>query len=125
MIGEHFFFGVGTGNFNEQLRMYKNKGLIPEKLSGFDPHSTYLGAFAENGFFAGIMLLVFFAFVLKKFIKRKDLFNDSFLLALFLIYLIFLIEAISTDIFNFRHLWLFFALAFVYLQRDESAIGHA
>lgn len=113
---DNLFFGVGTGNFNNYLWQYKERLGIPPRLGHFDPHSTYLGAFAENGLFAGIMLLVVFGFVFNEFAKRKDLFTDNFLLALFLIYLFFLIDGISTDILNFRHLWLFFAIALAYLQ---------
>ncbi|MEO8886594.1 MAG: O-antigen ligase family protein [Mucilaginibacter sp.] len=116
---DNLFFGVGTGNFNDRLWQYKERLGIPPRLGHFDPHSTYLGAFAENGLFAGIILLVVLGFVFNEFIKRKDLLTDNFLLALFLIYLFFLIDGISTDILNFRHLWLFFALALTYLQINK------
>ncbi len=123
MVIEHPFFGIGTGNFNTALLLYKTKGLFPKKLPNFDPHSTYLGILVENGLFAEIMLLVLLGFVLKEFIKREDLLTDNFLLALFMIYLIFLIEGIATDIFNFRHLWLFFALALTWLQQTKPAVS--
>jgi hypothetical protein len=116
---DNLFFGVGTGNFNNYLWQYKERLGIPPRLGHFDPHSTYLGAFVENGFFAGVMLLVVFGFVFNEFAKRKDLFTDNFLLALFLIYLFFLIDGISTDILNFRHLWLFFAIALAYLKINK------
>jgi hypothetical protein len=122
MAAEHPLFGVGTGNFNKQLHVYKKLGLFPQKLPDFDPHSTYLGALAENGLFAAAMLLIVFIYVFIKFIKTPNLFQDNFLLALFLIYLSFLIDGIATDILNFRHLWLFFALALTYLQQSKPAI---
>jgi len=120
MVSEHPLFGIGTGNFNNALYQYKAKGLFPKKLPNFDPHSTYLGILVENGLFAEIMLLIILGFVFIEFVRRKDLLTDNFLLALFLIYLIFLIEGIATDILNFRHLWLFFALALTYLQKTGT-----
>lgn len=119
MVAMHPFWGIGTGNFNNELRLYKDKGLFPTKLPNFDPHSTYLGILVENGLFAEIMLLVMLGLIFTKFNMQSNLLTDNFLLALFLIYLIFLIEGIATDIFNFRHLWFFFALALAYLEKNQ------
>jgi hypothetical protein len=117
MATEHPFFGVGTGNFNKRIHIYKQQGLFPKKFSDFDPHCTYLGALVENGIFAAIALLTIFIYIFRNFVKRQDLLTNSILLSFFLIFLIFLIDGISTDILNFRHLWVFLALAFVYMQK--------
>ena len=123
MAGNHLFFGVGTGNFNQNLHWYKTQGWFPEKLPDFDPHSTYLGALVENGLFALLMLLAVFVFVFRVFIKQKDLGTDTFLLSLFIIFLAFLIEGISTDILNFRHLWIFFAIIFAYVEKRKVNVN--
>jgi O-antigen ligase len=120
MAAEHPFFGVGTGNFNKRIHIYKQQGLFPKKFSDFDPHCTYLGALVENGIFAAIALLAIFFYIVSTFVKRKDLLTNSILLSFFLIFLVFLIDGISTDILNFRHLWVFLALAFVYLQKTKA-----
>jgi len=122
MATVHPFFGIGTGNFNKALQVYKQKGLFPKKLPNFDPHSTYLGVLVENGLFAEIMLLIMFGFIFNEFVRQKNLLTDNFLLALFLIFLTFLIDGIATDILNFRHLWLFFAISLTYLQQTKPAI---
>ena len=115
-------FGVGTGNFNNAIHDLKRQGLFPGKFPDFDPHSTYLGILAENGIFAFVLWLTMLGFILKQFMVRSDLLTNNFTLGLFLILLTFVIESAATDIFNFRHLWLFFALALTYLQRSKPAI---
>jgi len=117
IIAEHPFLGVGTGNINKELGKQKALGLFPKKLNNLDPHSTYLGAFTENGLFAGILLLAVLFYVLQLFINQKDLFTNRTMLALFIAYLIFLIDAVYTDMLNFRHLWVFMALAIAYLHK--------
>ncbi len=117
LLPKQLFFGVGTGNFNLEVRKYKDRGLFPEKFSNLDPHCTYMGAFVEDGLFAFIALLAIFIYVFRQFAKRQDLFKNDLILGLFLIYITFLIDGIETDIFNFRHLWVFLALAVVYLQK--------
>lgn len=111
--------GVGTGNFNGVVQQYKNRGLFPLKLNNLDPHCTYLGTLVEGGLPALIVLLIFFGYIFRSFTTRKDLFTDRLLLSLFLIYITFLIDGISTDILNFRHLWIFLALAIVYMQKTK------
>lgn len=120
MFLEHPFFGLGTGNFNARLHTYKTMGLYPQKLPDFNPHSTYLRALVENGIFAAVMLMVVLGYVFKLFISRHDLLTDTFLLSLFLLFVCFLIDGLVTDILNFRHLWLFFAMAIVYLQKTKT-----
>jgi O-antigen ligase len=120
MAAEHPFFGVGTGNFNKRIHIYKQQGLFPKKFSDFDPHCTYLGALVENGIFAAIALLAIIFYIFRNFLKREDLLTNSILLAFFLIFLVFIIDGISTDILNFRHLWVFLAMVFVYMQKTKS-----
>ncbi|OCX51783.1 hypothetical protein BEL04_17375 [Mucilaginibacter sp. PPCGB 2223] len=117
LFPKHLLFGVGTGNFNLEVQKYKNRGLFPEKFSNLDPHCTYMGALVEDGLFAFIALLAIFIYIFRLFTKRADLLKSDFILGLFLIYITFLIDAIETDIFNFRHLWVFLALAVVCLQK--------
>ncbi|WP_448700348.1 O-antigen ligase family protein [Mucilaginibacter sp. AW1-3] len=121
LFPKHLFFGVGTGNFNMEVRKYKNRGLFPEKFGDLDPHCTYLGALVEDGIFAFVALLAIFIYIFRLFTKRPDLFKNDLILGLFLIYVTFLIDGIETDIFNFRHLWVFLALAVVCLQKVRTA----
>lgn len=120
LFPKHLFFGVGTGNFNLEVQKYKNRGLFPEKFSNLDPHCTYMGALVEDGIFAFIALLAIFIYIFRLFTKRPDILKNDVILGLFLIYITFLIDAIETDIFNFRHLWVFLALTVVCLQKIKA-----
>lgn len=117
---EHPWLGIGTGNFSTELAAYKQKGLYPKKLPNFEPQTTFLRAFAENGIFGGILLLSIFGYVSFKFSKQPGLLNDDILFSLFLIFVVMVIEAIATDIFNFRHLWLLFAVSFTYMSQTKE-----
>lgn len=120
-VPNSLLLGVGTGNFNRVVHAYKNRGLFPLKFNDLDPHCTYLGTLVENGLPAMLMLLVFFGYMFRAFIRRKDLFANRLVLGLFLIYITFLIDAISTDILNFRHFWVFLAVAVVLLQKTKES----
>jgi O-antigen ligase len=112
--------GVGTGNFNNLVGQYKHRGLFPLKLNNLDPHCTYLGTLVEGGLPALLVLLTILGYIFRSFTSRTDLFTNRITLSLFLIYITFLIDGISTDILNFRHLWVFMALVIVYLQKTKT-----
>jgi O-antigen ligase len=112
--------GVGTGNFNNVVAQYKSRGLFPLKLNNLDPHCTYLGTLVESGLPALLVLLTILGYVYRGFSNRTDLFKNRLILSLFLIYITFLIDGISTDILNFRHLWVFLAVAIVYMQKTKT-----
>lgn len=114
--------GVGTGNFNNLVGQYKKRGLFPLKLNNLDPHCTYLGTLVEGGLPALLVLLALLGYIFKRFTNRTDLFTDRITLSLFLIYITFLIDGISTDILNFRHLWVFLALVIVYLHEQTKIV---
>lgn len=100
------FTGVGPGshfNFVSELQKESDKS---EKFDfeGADPHCTYLGALAETGFPGFLVLILLFIFLLIESAKLKPEFLS--------VSVFFVIEAINTDIMNFRHLWIFFAIIF-------------
>ena len=125
MFAHRPLFGVGTGNFYKGLPQYIQSGFLPARFGHYDPHSTYLGTLAENGIFATIILIAFTGYLFYLFSKQKLLFHDDFLLALFIGYLCFLIDGISTDILNFRHFWVFMAIAVVYMKKMETSSSFA
>ena len=116
----HPWFGIGTGNFSNQLAIDKQNGLYPKKLPDFEPQTTLLRAFAENGIFGGVLMVCIFAYVTFKFLQQPWLVENDMLFALFLIFVVLVTESISTDIYNFRHLWLLFALTFVYINHKTE-----
>ncbi len=63
MLGEHFVFGVGPGNFRQHYLGYKLPGASEEVL---DPHNLFLGIWASGGLLALIGLLAFIGAVLSQ-----------------------------------------------------------
>jgi len=85
--------------------------LFPKHIPDYDPHSTFVGSFAETGIlgFAAILFLTFVLFKMSnQLLKTKKYYNLKVTLAACL--LIFFMEAISVDSINFRHMWLVFAI---------------
>lgn len=95
--------GVGPGEFPRYLPKLKAQGLYPAHMPGFDPHSTWLGAFAELGTI-GFLTVSFMAFCFFREISGA-IRKDAFLLALSLFLLFTLAESLLLDVLNFRHLW--------------------
>ncbi len=99
---QHPWLGVGPGQFGRALPAEKEAGRYPANLPDYDPHSTWVGAWAETGVFgfAGLILL-FLAF------GRRTLAllpTTSQVVPVFL--LLILIMSVSKDVMNFRFLWL-------------------
>ena len=113
VIKKNIFLGVGTANFIYEINFYRKNGYYPDKLPNFDPHCTYLGVFVENGIFAFVIFIFILIYIFRKFVQNLD---DRLTLFLFIIYIIFLIEAITTDILNYRHFWFFLSFALSYLN---------
>ena len=70
---------------------------------GIDSHSDYFGYLANYGLF-GFIFFVFFFF----YFFRNFLYNLSFNRDLFLVYSIFLIESIISDVIHLHLIWVFF-----------------
>lgn len=108
---KHWVTGVGAGNHGVYFHDLKEEGLFPKHIPDYDPHSTFLGSFAETGIF-GFAAIIYLTFVLFKMsnqlLKTKKYYNLKLALAACL--LIFFMEAISVDAINFRHMWLIFAI---------------
>lgn len=99
--------GVGPGNFNQALDNLDEDQLTGlRKLKNFDPHSTYFGGFAETGILGLLSILPLFYLAIIKMNKVLDGSQEPIWYCLLMIVLLFLIESISTDIMNFRNLWI-------------------
>lgn len=108
-------FGVGPGSFNDFVGQLKMEGLYPPYFINFDPHSTYLGAFAEMGIFGllALMILCYQVFLSLRKTKRNQTVISSFSISLLACLLFMALEAISIDVMNFRHLWILFAMLYM------------
>ncbi|RMG82472.1 MAG: hypothetical protein D6714_11255 [Bacteroidetes bacterium] len=106
-------FGVGPGGHNAFVAQLKKEGRYPSFFSDYDPHSTYFGAWGELGL-AGLAAVLFLA--LAVFRSLRTVLNELpperlyFGVGLAGAFLYLAIEAITTDILNFRHVWLLFVL---------------
>lgn len=99
-------FGVGPGNFINQVSEFKEKGLYPNHMEAFEAHSTLFATYIELGI-PGILALAFFLFTLV--MQIKDL-NYHYKIIFILLFLFLAQEAIFNDLNNFRHLWVIIAI---------------
>ena len=108
---KYWLTGVGAGNHGIYFHELKEDGLFPKHIPDYDPHSTYVGSFAETGIF-GFVAILFLTFALfrisNQLLKTEQFYNLK--IALTACLLIFFMEAISVDSINFRHMWLVFAI---------------
>jgi O-antigen ligase len=96
------FLGVGPGCFIDRLEEQQEAGLYPKHLPLHDPHSVYLGAWAETGII-GVLGLLFL--LVTAFSQIRKLSAEA-IYPVFLIWmLLFLLEGMNTDLMNFRHYW--------------------
>lgn len=101
---EHPFFGCGGGNLLNiiNLKYKENEETISRPV--YDPLSTYTGTLAEYGI-SGFLVLLFLMFTIYK--EVVGLSDSNGLKWIFICsFSYFMLEAISTDIQNFRHIWI-------------------
>ncbi|MCB0630894.1 MAG: O-antigen ligase family protein [Saprospiraceae bacterium] len=112
------FLGVGPGCFINQLQVKQQTGAYPSHLPLHDPHSVYLGAWAETGSVGLLGLLTLLAAVFGRI--RKISTNDPFYQIFLVWLLLFLLEGMNTDLMNFRHYWIQLGLigGWPYLNRS-------
>lgn len=126
-IGRSFLWGVGPGKFNQFIGVLQEEGAHPTTLGKADPHCTYTGSFAELGIFGFVALLVLWGTVGARIFKLagKNGQNRGLAAGLAGMYVAILIEAISTDVMNFRQYWWLFgivaALAVIHTQNESGS----
>ena len=135
IIKRHPFFGVGPGNFPGKFKEYApwdryGDTLKIEEISGpykSDPHSTYLGIFAETGIFGLLSFLLvvcfIFAYLLETLKKSgNNLTQRYFAFAFLAIVIGFLFNAFIIDIISMRHFWVLLALI---IAQNNIFVKHA
>lgn len=123
IIKDHPFFGIGPGKFPDKFMEYTlwekyADTLKIEEIGGpykSDPHSTYLGIFAETGIFGllSFFLIIYFIFVnLSETLKKpaSNLMHRYFGLSFLAIVSGFLLNAFIIEIISMRHFWVLLAL---------------
>ena len=121
-ISQSFPWGLGPGKFNDYAHELKNNDAYPTHVPYPDPHSTYLGTLAENGLLGLISLFGIIYFVIKY--SRKILSNhtadQNMFASLPTVFIVIGIEALSTDVMNFRHYWILLILLVSTFQNVKS-----
>lgn len=106
-------FGISGTSFNE-YQMMNGLNIIDPSSIYYDPHCTYLGAFAGYGFPGLVICCGLFFLLIKIAVKSYRQNPTTKHLILFLIIIFISIEGINTDILNFRLLWVIMALISVH-----------
>lgn len=111
---DHFFFGVGRGNFRANSKEYLiEQGVDWDKEGKFYgkliPHNTLAGFFAEMGIFGLLMFCSIFVILFIKLYKAENIDKDIKKVIFALIVAVF-VQSIPLNIENFRGLWLFTGL---------------
>ncbi len=119
--------GVGGGNYNAFIQKLQSQGKHPHWFPPWDPHSTYFGALAELGVLGLIgVLLIGIALgrlIFYDLLKRNGPPN-VLLCGLAGIFVAVLLEAICTDVMNFRQYWLLIAAARVSADLPREGPEH-
>ena len=105
----NFFTGVGVGNYMKEIAKLQRDGNYPRKLPIYQPHSSYLGTYANLGILGLIALLSIVIIGIKRYFDIKNITNCYLNIALKSTIIVLSLEAISTDILNYRHLWVLLA----------------
>ena len=103
------FTGIGPGQQNQFVLDLKAQGKIPTSYGNYDPHSTFFGAFGELGFL-GLSALLFLILTISKAIRKIFTDHRDISYLFISVFTFALIDAISLDIMNFRHYWVYLAL---------------
>jgi len=121
-INQSFPWGLGPGKFNDYAHELKKNDAYPTHVPYPDPHSTYLGTLAEIGLLGLITFFGIIFFVIK--FSRKILSNhaadQNMFTSLPTVFIVIGIEAISTDVMNFRHYWILLILLVSTFQNLKS-----
>lgn len=98
----HPWLGVGPGQYAEATAVLTQEGAYPARVGKMDPHSAWLGAFAETGY-AGLLALLLLVVVLYR--PGPGVWRY-----LPLCLLLYLLVSIFKDVMNFRSLWVLIGL---------------
>jgi hypothetical protein len=101
---EHPYFGCGGGNLLNVISLKYKKTEETILRPVYDPLSTYTGILAEYGISGFLTLLLLMFTIYKEVVRFPDSNGLKWIFICSFSY--FMLEAISTDIQNFRHLWI-------------------
>lgn len=118
---EHPFFGCGGGTLLNIINLKYTKTEETISRPAYDPLSTYTGILAEYGI-SGFLALLFLMFTIYKEVVR--LHDSNGLKWIFICsFSYFMLEAISTDIQNFRHLWILLGFLGITVRSQQYPVN--
>jgi O-antigen ligase len=118
---EHPYFGCGGGNLLNVINLKYKKTEETILRPAYDPLSTYTGILAEYGIL-GFLALLFLIFTIYKEVLRLPDSNGLKWIFIFS-FTYFMLEAISTDIQNFRHLWILLGFFGVTVRSQQFPVN--
>lgn len=118
---EHPYFGCGGGNLLNVINLKYKETEETISRPAYDPLSTYIGILAEYGI-SGFLTLLFLMFTIYK--EIVGLPDSNVLKWIFICsFSYFMLEAISTDIQNFRHLWILLGFFGVTVRSQQYPVN--
>lgn len=107
IISENFPKGIGTRQFRNFVPYLKGKGLYFEKTTSYDPHCTILGVVSSGGLL-GVLFIIASIVIFISHVKKYQ--SDKFMIVWLVLAISILVESTVTDLMNFRHYWILFAI---------------
>jgi len=118
---EHPFFGCGGGNLLNVINLKYKESEETISRPVYDPLSTYTGILAEYGI-SGFLAFLFLMFTIyKEVVRLPD--NNGLKWIFICSFSYFMLEAISTDIQNFRHLWILIGFLGITLRNLQYPVN--
>ncbi len=111
----HPWLGVGPGQFMSYSLEASRPEPLPKDFGPFDPHSTWLGAFAETGTLGVLSLMALVLVLLYHHPAQSGVVG--------VLLLLFLLASVFKDVANFRGLWVMIGVASMYRVPTLKAPG--
>jgi len=120
---ENGIFYLKGASFNAWLDHLKLENRFPNHIESYDPHCTYLGAYAELGWLGllsvtGWLLTPIILHLYRRKSRRSKEFNLILGINLF-----FILLAINTDLLHFRHWWILSFGFIPFLNRNSDSLN--
>ncbi len=121
-INQSFPWGLGPGKFNGFAHELKKNDVYSTHVPYPAPHSTYFGTLAEIGLpgFIAFFGIIFFVIKFSRKILSNYAADQNMSTSLPTVFIVIGMEAISTDVMNFRHYWILLILLVSTFQNLKS-----
>lgn len=118
---KHPLLGCGGGNLLNIINLKYKKSEETISRPVYDPLSTYSGVLAEYGILGFLALLFLMFTIYKEVVQLPD--NNGLKWIFICSFSYFMLEAISTDIQNFRHVWILIGFFGITLRSQQFPVN--